>query len=45
MADRTTVTVQPGVRDELRAMKVGGETYTEVIKRMMKHYKHKEAHS
>jgi len=45
MADRTTVTVQPDVRDELRAMKVGGETYTDVIMRMMEHYDPEEAHS
>ena len=45
MVDRTTLSIQPAVRDELRAMKVGSETYTDVIKRMMEHYEPEEVHS
>ena len=35
MTDWTTVTVRPEVRDRLRGFKRGGESYSEVIVRMM----------
>lgn len=43
MADRTTLSIQPDVRDKLRRMKIGGETYTDVITRMMEQYDPDEA--
>ena len=45
MAERTTLSVDSEVRDKIRSMKVGGETYSDVIKRIMSHYDPDEAHS
>ena len=35
MSDKTTIPINKGVRDELRARKVGGETYSDVINRLL----------
>jgi predicted CopG family antitoxin len=35
MADKTTILLEKPVRDELRAEKVGNETYNEVIERLL----------
>lgn len=36
MAERTTLSVEPDLRDKIRAKKVGGETYSDVIRRLIK---------
>ena len=35
MVDRTTIPLDPPTRDDLRAAKVGGETYDDVIRRLL----------
>jgi predicted CopG family antitoxin len=35
MAEKTTILLEKPVRDELRAEKVGNETYNEVIQRLL----------
>lgn len=35
MADRTSVKVAPEIRDRLRAEKIGGETYDDVLDRLL----------
>jgi predicted CopG family antitoxin len=36
MAERTTLSVDSDLRDKIRARKVGGETYSDVLRRLMK---------
>jgi len=45
MAERTTLSVDSEVRDKIRAMKTGGETYSDVLKRLMSYYDPEETHS
>lgn len=35
MADRTRLPISPHLRDKLRARKIGGETYDDVIERLL----------
>lgn len=35
MADHTTIPIDPDVRDKLRGEKVGNETYSDVIERLI----------
>lgn len=44
MVERTTLSVTGEVRDEVRSLKTGGETYSELLKRLMEHYDPDEAH-
>lgn len=43
MAERTTLSVNSEVRDRVRSMKVGGETYTDVLRRLISDYDPNEA--
>lgn len=40
---RTQVGLDPDLRDELRAEKVGGETYDDVVERLLTAYREPEA--
>lgn len=35
MSERTRLPISPDVRDQLRAQKIGGETYDDVILRLL----------
>jgi len=43
MAERTTLSVNSEIRDRIRSMKVGGETYTDVLRRLISDYEPNEA--
>ena len=38
MTERTTLSVDSEVRDRIRAKKIGGETYSDVLERLMEQY-------
>jgi predicted CopG family antitoxin len=44
MAEQTTLSVDPDLRDKIRARKVGGETYSDVIRRLMKNADSDQTH-
>lgn len=38
--EHTTISVEPELRDELRSLKRGQESYTSLLKRMLDQYEH-----